>query len=90
MTRSDHIARYEAAAHTMQTGVAFSMPSKETEPKHLRVGINAAMSDHGGLVALLIAKGVITEDEYLAAIADAMEREAKSYQDRFPPNVELH
>lgn len=72
--------RYDAAAHAMQTGVAFSRDLKEQEPKHLRVGINAAMSDHGALVNLLIKKGVITLDEYMAEAVDYMEKEAESYK----------
>lgn len=36
----DDRERYIRAAHAMQSGVAFSMPSAETEPKHLRVGLN--------------------------------------------------
>jgi hypothetical protein len=75
--------RYLAAAHAMQSGVAAKMeidPS-ETTPKHLRVGVNAAMSDQGGLAALLVAKGVITEEEYVAAMADAMEREKALYEE---------
>ena len=37
--------RYLDAAHAMQTGVAFTMhqDSSQTDPKHLRVGINSAM-----------------------------------------------
>lgn len=84
MTDEENRNRYMRAAHAMQSGVAIEMNvphrKKATEPKHLRVGINSAMSDHGGLVQLLIAKGVFTESEYLAAIADAMEREAAEYQ----------
>ncbi len=75
--------RYQVATRRMQTGVAYKMgrcDGRETEPKHLRVGVNAAMSDHGGLVKLLIAKGVFTEEEYVAAIADQMEIEAASYE----------
>lgn len=74
--------RYHAAAHAMQSGVAQEMHfnPKPTEPKHLRVGINAAMVDHAGLARLLMDKGVITEAEYLAAIADAMEREKARYE----------
>ncbi|MER2536889.1 MAG: hypothetical protein ABTQ31_17185 [Rhizobiaceae bacterium] len=87
--------RYALAAHAMQSGVAAEMgfDPKPTEPKHLRVGINAAMSDIGGLATLLIAKGVITEAEYLAAIADAMEREKDKYEQmlsaRYGGNVTL-
>ena len=74
--------RYAAAAHAMQSGVAMEMDyrSQPTELKHLRVGVNAAMVDHCGLVKLLIAKGVITEAEYLEAIADAMEAEKARYE----------
>jgi hypothetical protein len=74
--------RYNAALHAMQSGVAVEMNhrSEPTEPKHLRVGVNAAMVDHGGLVALLIAKGVISEAEYLEAIEGAMVAEKERYE----------
>lgn len=74
--------RYAAAAHGMQSGVAMEMTHNPapTSPKHLRVGVNAAMVDHAALAALLIAKGVFTEDEYVAALADAMEREQARYE----------
>ena len=75
--------RYTAAAHAMQSGVAMKMnyDAAETTPKHLRVGVNSAMAEHGALARLLISKGVITEDEYAEAVADGMEREAKLYED---------
>jgi hypothetical protein len=47
----------------------------DTEPKHLRVGIDITKSDQGALATLLMEKGVITEAEYFKALADAMERE---------------
>lgn len=73
--------RYQRAAHAMQTGVAIMMNyTNQTQPKHLRVGVNSAMSDQGGLAQLLIAKGVFTLDEYEKAVADAMEREVESYR----------
>lgn len=74
--------RYLAAAHAMQTGVAYQMefdPS-ETNPKHLRTGINSAMVEHGALVGLLIEKGLMTYEEYFKALADNMEREVESYR----------
>lgn len=82
MSKEDDISRYENAAHAMQSGVAFKMNynPKETESKHLRVGVNSAMVDCGSLAKLLIDKGLITEGEYLKAIADGMEREAALYQ----------
>lgn len=70
----------------MQSGVATEMNipgrSHTTTPKHLRVGVNSAMVDSSALAELLIAKGIITEDEYAEAIAAGMEREAKAYEDR--------
>ena len=93
---SEHRKRYNAAAHAMQSGVAFEMSagvSKETEPKHLRVGVNSAMVDSAALAGLLIAKGLFTLEEYEKAIADQMEAEAESYRkriaDRTGANISL-
>jgi hypothetical protein len=74
--------RYLVAAHAIQSGVAAKMHRSlaETTPKHLRVGVNMAMADQGGLAKLLIEKGVFTEQEYTIAIADAAEREQASYE----------
>lgn len=81
MTNQD-VERYTAAAHGMQSGVAMTMnyDPGETEPKHLRVGVNSAMVGQQALATLLIDKGYFTEDEYHAAIADAMESERDKYQ----------
>lgn len=51
MTIEQDRERYMNAAHAMQSGVAIWMErgNKETEPKHLRVGINSAMSDQGAV-----------------------------------------
>jgi hypothetical protein len=76
--------RYLALMHAVQSGVAYTMERDrgETEPKHLRVGINAAMCDHGALVGLLVAKDVITDDEYLDALIAKLEEEVASYERR--------
>ena len=79
---------YHAAAHAMQSGVAAEMGQDEihgtvhaaSTPKHLRVGINAAMSDHAGLAALLIDKGLITREEYIQAITASMNDEVYRYE----------
>lgn len=73
---------YEDALHAMQTGVAIEQGkgSDNGLPKHLRVGVNAAMCDHTGLVRLLISKGVITQDEYIQAITEEMNREVERYE----------
>jgi len=74
--------RHVAASHAMQSGVAAKMAidSAETSPKHLRVGVNAALVNQGALVKLLVDKGVITLEEYFAAAADAMEAETALYE----------
>lgn len=76
--------RYFKAAHAMQSGVAVQMHTHPdtTSPKHLRVGINTAMSDNAGLASLLIAKGVFTLEEYIHAIANQMEFEQQIYEAR--------
>jgi hypothetical protein len=81
-TKEENTARHHAAMHAMQTGVAATMrrDPHETNPKHLRVGINAAMSDQRGLATLLIAKGIFTEEEYFEAIADSAEQEKQMYE----------
>jgi hypothetical protein len=94
MTIEEDQARYVRAAHAMQSGVRLKMSRAgvpddeelwpgETSPKHLRVGVNAAMSDLGALVRLLISKGLFTQEEYTEAIADAMEDEQHSYEAEF-------
>lgn len=94
--------RYAAAVHAMQTGVRLRMtrdgipddgdlqvPRGECSPKHLRVGVNAAMSDHGALVKLLIDKRIITHEEYMTALADGMEGEVVSYTAGLDPRIKL-
>jgi hypothetical protein len=75
--------RYLKAGHAMQSGVAMEMNYSDAHaPKHLRVGVNSAQVDTGGLAALLIRKGVISDVEYREAIADMMEAEAARYEER--------
>ena len=80
--------RHERAAHAVQTGVAYEMEFNRrlSEPKHLRTGINMAMSDQAGLARLLIEKGVITHEEYCRAVADEAERE----KERAEARLEAH
>lgn len=72
--------RYLSAAHAMQSGVAFDPDTSDRTPKHLRVGINAAHSDIAAMAKLLMAKGIITEVEYIEALASSMEEERDRYQ----------
>lgn len=81
MSQED-LDRYYSAAGKMQAGIAFLMKkdATETQPKHLRVGINSALVEHCALARLLMQKGIITLDEYEKSIADEMENEAEKYQ----------
>jgi hypothetical protein len=98
-------ARYMAAAHAMQSGVAMAMnyDASQTDPKHLKVGVNSSLVTTSALVHLLIAKGVITELEYFTVLADQTESErddyaavvkdyltARSGRDDGGPEVKLH
>lgn len=76
--------RYLNALHAMQTGVAHSIERdfKESDPKHLRVGINSALVSNGALVTLLIEKGLITEQEIERKLAEGMEAEVGRYEAR--------
>lgn len=91
MTIEEDKRRYSAAAHAMQSGVAYRMNNDpgETQPKHLRVGVNSAMVDTATIVKLLIAKGVITQEEFYKMLADTMEEEVARYQRDLPPNMTL-
>jgi hypothetical protein len=74
----------EQASHAMQSGVAMEMnyDPGPTEPKHLRVGVNAALVYQAALARLLVDKGIISWDEYNAAITDEMNREVERYEQR--------
>jgi hypothetical protein len=73
---------YADLCHAMQSGVAMMMnyDPAATAPKHLRTGLNSAMVDSGALAGLLIAKGLITEQEYFTALRDKMRAEVESYE----------
>jgi len=83
---AEYHERMLAAQHAIQSGVAFEMSrpdrARATEPKHLRVGINTALLEISGVAKLLIDKGVISEEEYFKAMAEAYEAEARDYEKR--------
>lgn len=70
--------------HAVQTGVLFEMKFNDgpTSPKHLRVGVNAAMCDNAALGELMVSKGLITLDEWQAARIKLLEREVSDYERR--------
>lgn len=84
MSIESDLARYRAALHAMQTGVGYMMnyDPAETSPKHLRAGINSAMLELGFLHKALIEKGVFTEEEFAAGLAEFAEKERDSYVEK--------
>lgn len=78
------VARIIAAGHAIQSGVMqeHADGSDDGSPKHLRVGVINSFAAVTALVNLLIERGVFTQDEYVAATADAMENEVVSYEER--------
>jgi hypothetical protein len=76
---------YQQLLHAMQSGVKFEQElgmSDAQSPKHLRVGVNSAITQNSGLVILLVEKGVITWREYWQAQIDAFRREVAGYEQR--------
>lgn len=65
----------------MQTGVAYKMEKdpSDTTPKHLRVGVNSAMVECSALVKIMIDKGILTEEEFIDAMIDQLEKEVAMY-----------
>ena len=77
--------RYTAAMHAVQSGVKATIErglSDESEPKHLRTGVNAAMVGEAALTSLLIKKGVFTKTEHLEELAEFAEAEKVSYEEK--------
>lgn len=84
MTGDEFLAEYTRLAHAIQTGVAYdhAAGSQDGTPKHLRTGLACVMADLGSLTRLLVAKGVITNDEYFEAILSGLRDEVAAYEAR--------
>jgi len=84
--------RYLKAAHAMQSGVAATPDKVDQSAESLRVGVNSALVNDSALATLLIGKGIITEDEYVAAVAEAMEQEVRRYEQELSATLgaEIH
>jgi hypothetical protein len=80
----DQQQRYMHHLHRMQAGVALQQGIDPTDgaPKHLRVGINSAHISHAALVRVLVARGLISNDEYVEALIQQTQEEADSYEER--------
>lgn len=72
--------RYNRAVHCIQAGSKM-VAARDGEHPQSRIGINIAMRDHASLVELLVAKGLITIDEYTKALADGAETEVRNLEE---------
>lgn len=75
---------YQRNLHAMQTGVAYEQSNGSTDgsPKHLRVGVNAAMIHEAAIVGLLVAKGIFTEQEFAESLVNESRKEVDRYEKR--------
>ena len=81
--RSDELAEeLNDLEHAMQDGVAMKMDHnpRETQPKQLRGGVNAAMIAHSAVASLLVEKGIFTMEEYSEALVVATFKEVARYE----------
>jgi hypothetical protein len=79
--------RYFDAMHAVQSAIALDIQisglnGAGADPKHLRTGVNSCLVDNLAISKLLIEKGIFTESEYFAAIAEAAEGERASLTER--------
>lgn len=96
MTAEEFMTEYRRLGHAVQTGAAFEMGALAAgadgadtlrelgaaSPKHLRTGLSCVMADLGSLTRLLVAKGVITNEEYFEAILDGLRRKVEDAEAR--------
>lgn len=84
VSADDDRDRLAAAQHAVQTLIALEMGIDPSfvQPKHMRVGVDTALVEIGALGELLVDKGVITLEEYIAAMAHGMEREVQLRRER--------
>lgn len=80
---------YKDALHGMQSGVGWEheQGSRDKEPKHLRTGINSCFINAAAMFALLVDKGIITEEEFDEYLRLAANDEVTRYEMRNLPMV---
>jgi len=88
---------YEAAAHGIQSAIAYGMEQDgihivgpaTSMMKHMRVGVDLARAEFGALSAILIKKGVITGAEYAEMMRLAANEELARYTEYLAKQYEL-
>ena len=80
----DFQSEYARLGHAIQTGVMYELEydQRSGTPKHLRTGVNMVLVQVGALVRVLVAKGLITLEEYEQELLAGLEAEKKAYEER--------
>lgn len=80
---------YIRLMHAMQTGVEYlrQYDDSQTDPKHLKVGVNSTLVSSGALVKLLMDKGIITEQEYWDTLVRATREEVHEYEAQLKEHI---
>lgn len=74
---------YLLLSHAVQSGVAAELTiNSAATPKQLRTGLDIGKAEYGALVALLVEKSLITEEEWSEKVLYFLRLEKKSYEDR--------
>lgn len=68
--------------HAVQTGVKSKMQydPHETQPAHLRVGVNSAMIEFSALLDVLIEKKILTLEEFEVSLVKWAKKEVETYE----------
>ena len=83
---------YMQALHGVQSAIAHAMSDPEygaTDPKHMRVGIDASKAEQAGLAMLLINKGIITIEEYEEAMRLAVNEELAMHEAEYGGKIKF-
>jgi hypothetical protein len=74
---------YVRHAHGVQAGIGMKLELDPTfgTAKDIRTGLDTSKADQGGLVNLLIMKGVFTDVEYMEAIVTSMKQEHRRWEE---------
>jgi hypothetical protein len=68
-------------ASRLASGMKLELDPTFGTAKDIRTGLDTSKSDMGGLVNLLITKGIFTDVEYMEAVAASMKQEHQRWEE---------
>jgi hypothetical protein len=84
--RETHAALTDWMRRCVEEETAAGVVASTAAP-NLRAGVNVALSDQAALAKLLVAKGVISEREYLEAVVQELLEALERYRARLQAHV---